>query len=175
MSKYFLAVILVVLVVGGALLYYKDQQKKYDDGGLDKGQIPGGVTETMVKIRGTILAGRSDHPLLEFSPTGYDDALKSGDLVVLYFYANWCPICKKEFPEMQAAFNSFDDNKRVIGFRVNFQDDETSAEEVALARQFGVPYQHTKIFLKGGKQVLKAPDSWSKDRYISEINKMLSN
>src|SRR3989338_8475500 len=157
MSKYFLAVILVVLVVGGALLYYKDQQKKYDDGGLDKGQIPGGVTETMVKIRGTILAGRSDHPLLEFSPTGYDDARKSGDLIVLYFYANWCPICKAEFPKMQEAFNTLDDNKQVIGFRVSYKDDEVTPEEEALAREFGVGYQHTKVFLKNGKRILKAP------------------
>ena len=155
----------------------EDVMKK-DDGMIkdDKATmevIPKGVTETMVKIRGAVLAGRSDHPLLAFSPTGYDDARKSGDLIVLYFYANWCPICKAEFPKMQEAFNTLDDNKQVIGFRVSYKDDEVTPEEEALAREFGVGYQHTKVFLKNGKRILKAPDSWDKDRYMFEINKAL--
>jgi len=36
-----------------------------------------------------------------------------------------------------------------------------------------VGYQHTKVFLKNGKRILKAPDSWDKDRYMFEINKAL--
>ncbi len=135
-----------------------DSPTRYDDGGLDAGPI---------QFSGTVLAG-SKAKLIEFNKADYDKAVVSGNLVVLYFYANWCPICKAEFPKMQAAFNELSSD-RVVAFRVNFKDNETSAEEEALARQFGVPYQHTKVFLKGGKQVLKAPDSWDTERYISEI------
>ena len=71
---------------------------------------------------------------------------------------------------MQEAFNGIDDNK-VIGFRVNYNDDQTDDDERVLAREFGVAYQHTKVFVKGGQRVLKAPESWSSvDVYISKIN-----
>lgn len=60
-----------------------------------------------------------------------------------------------------------------MGFRVSYNDDEVTPEEKALAREFGVAYQHTKVFIKNGKQVLKAPDGWDKARYLAEIQKAL--
>jgi len=121
---------------------------------------------------GTVLAGVST-PLLDFQKADYDKAIQSGRLVVLYFYANWCPTCKAEFPLMQSAFNELTTDQ-VIGFRVNYKDNETDKDEEALARQFGVAYQHTKVFVRSGERVLKAPDSWDKARYTSEINKAIS-
>ncbi len=130
----------------------------------------GGVI--MVKYTGTVLAGNSA-PILDFTKADYGAAVASDKLVVLYFYANWCPICKIEFPQAKAAFNELNTD-RVVGFRVNYKDNQTDADEENLARQFGVPYQHTKVFLKNGKQILKAPDSWDKTRYITEINKAIA-
>ncbi|MEK7649650.1 MAG: thioredoxin family protein [Patescibacteria group bacterium] len=125
----------------------------------------------MLQLSGTVLAG-SKAPLIDFNKADYDKAIASDKLVVLYFYADWCPICRAEFPKMQQAFHELSTDK-VVGFRVNYKDDFTDADEMALARQFGVAYQHTKIFLKGGQQILKAPDSWEKARYTSEINKLI--
>jgi thiol-disulfide isomerase/thioredoxin len=122
---------------------------------------------------GTQLAGTKEAPLLDFVKTDYDAAAQSDALVVLYFYANWCPICKAEFPKMQEAFNELPSGTKVIGFRVNYNDSDTDAAEKALAKEFGVAYQHTKVFVKGGVKVLKAPDGWDADRYITEINKAL--
>ena len=122
--------------------------------------------------KGTVLAGTSS-PLLDFTKADYDVAVASDKLVVLYFYANWCPICTAEFPQAQAAFNQLT-SSNVVGFRVNYKDNQTDADEQNLARQFGVPYQHTKVFIKNGKQILKAPDSWDKARYLAEINKIIT-
>ncbi len=122
---------------------------------------------------GQVLAGTSA-PLLDFVKADYEQALHSNKLVVLYFYANWCPICKEEIKNIYPAFNELT-TQNVIGFRVNFNDSDTDADEEALAREFGVPYQHTKVFLKNGERVLKSPETWDKARYLSEINKFVSS
>jgi len=93
----------------------------------------------------------------------------SDKLIVLYFYANWCPICREEFPKMQSAFDQINDSS-VIGFRINYNDNETDDNEKGLAKEFGVAYQHTKVFIKNGQRVLKAPESWnSAETYLSKI------
>ncbi len=118
---------------------------------------------------GTLLAGSLDtSPLLEFTKSDYDTAIATDKLVVLYFYANWCPVCKTEFPKMQSAFNELEGND-VVAFRVNFNDTETDQNEKVLAQQFGVAYQHTKVFIKNNTRVLKSPESWDASRYLSEI------
>ena len=179
---------LVVVIVGVRYFATKKQpqttsttqtpigEKTLDDGTMVKptSSATGGKTsgETMMKYSGSVLAGKSA-PLLDFKKADYDAALKSGKLIVLYFYANWCPICKVEFPNAQGALNQLTTDK-VIGFRVNYKDSDTDADETALAREFGVPYQHTKVLLKNGAQVGKYPDSWDTTRYVSEINKALA-
>ena len=125
----------------------------------------------MIKFSGTVLAGTSAQ-LLDFNKADYDKAIASDKVVALYFYADWCPICKKEFPKMEAAFNELTTDK-VVGFRVNYNDSDTDMDEENLARQFGVAYQHTKVFLKNGVRILKSPDTWDKNRYLSEINSAL--
>jgi thiol-disulfide isomerase/thioredoxin len=116
---------------------------------------------------GTVLAGTAS-PLLDFTVVDYRAAVESEKLVLLYFYADWCSICKAEFPQMQAAFNKLTD-PNIVGFRVNYKDSGTDADETALARQFGVAYQHTKVFVEGGKLLSKHPDGWDEVRYLKEI------
>ena len=123
----------------------------------------------MMKFSGAVLAG-SVSPLLDFKKADYDAAIASGKLVTLFFYANWCPLCKAEFPKMQEVFNGLTEDD-VVGFRVNYNDDETDSDEKSLAKEFGVAYQHTKVFVKNGTRLVKAPETWTADRYISEINK----
>ena len=126
----------------------------------------------MAKYTGTVLAGKSA-PLLDFTKADYDAVIQSDKLVVLYFYANWCPICKAEFPVMQKVFNELTTDK-VVGFRVNYNDSDTDSNEKVLASQFGVVYQHTKVFVKNGQRILKSPEGWDDKRYDIEINKALT-
>ena len=118
---------------------------------------------------GKVLAGTTSK-YLEFNKADYDKSLKENKKILLYFYANWCPLCKKEQPETMAAFNELND-PNLVGFRVHYNDGEDNNDAKALAQQFQVPYQHTKVIIKDGKQVLKAPDSWNKQRYLTELAK----
>ena len=118
---------------------------------------------------GKVLAGTTS-PYIEFNKADYEKALSENKKILLYFYASWCPSCKKEQPELFAAFGQLNDPD-IVGFRVDYNDNE-DADEKALARQFGVAYQHTKVILKDGKQVAKFPDSWSKQRYLDELMKV---
>src|SRR3989344_448165 len=186
-----IAIVAVVLVLGGVVFYANRSQTIDDKMAQEKAMMEKEVMEqkekdamtqkdgetmmdkgeTMMKYSGAVLAGKSA-PLLDFTKADYDAAVKSDKLVVLYFYANWCPICKAEFPVMQKTFNELGTDK-VIGFRVNYNDDQTDADEKALAKQFGVAYQHTKVFVKNGQRILKSPEGWDEQRYDTEINKAL--
>ncbi len=120
---------------------------------------------------GKLLAGTENTPYLEFSKEDYEKALEENKKILLYFYANWCPICRVEQQSTFAAFNELQDSN-LIGFRVNYRDSNTDEDEEALAKEFGISYQHTKIILKNGERVLKAPDSWNKERYLEELKKV---
>jgi len=62
----------------------------------------------------------------------------------------------------------------VVGFRVNYNDGETDSFEEGLAREFGIAYQHTKVIIQDGERVLKSPETWNKDRYLSELAAVLN-
>ncbi len=163
-----IAIVAVILALGG-VAYYINKSSEADKMAEEKAMVDKG--EAMTKDPDTSLIGKSA-PLLDFTKADYDAAVKTDKLVVLYFYANWCPICRAEFPIMQNVFNELLTDK-VIGFRVNYNDDQTDSNEENLAREFGVAYQHTKIFVKDGQRILKSPESWDESRYETEINKAL--
>lgn len=119
-------------------------------------------------VTGIVIAGTTT-PYLEFTQEGYDKALQNKKVVVLNFYANWCPICRAELPDVKSAFDSLE-NRDVVGFQVNYNDDQTDADEKALAKEFGVTYQHTKVILKDKQQVLKETAQWSKEEFVTQIN-----
>ena len=125
-----------------------------------------------VSYSGTVLAGTKSL-VLDFNQQDYNQALAANKTILLYFYANWCPTCAAEVPKMYSAFNQLDSDQ-IVAFRVNYKDNETDSDEAALAQQFGVAYQHTKVAIKNGQRVLKAPDSWDQEKYISEVNKLLN-
>ncbi len=113
--------------------------------------------------QGTHLAGTTT-PYLAYTKADYEKALAENKVILLYFYASWCPICKAEQKVTTAFFDSLD-RQDVVGFRVNFKDSDTDADEEALAKEFGIPYQHTKVILKDGNQALKSLEQWNQKDY----------
>jgi len=178
MNKVFGLIILVIIVVA-SLMFSQGKNDSQIMGSGDymmedniDGTAMEGLDESVMMKKSLILAGSSSL-LLDFTRSDYEEAVASGKLVVLYFYANWCPLCKEEFPKMQSVFDALLRNN-VVGFRVNYKDSDTDLDEIELAKQFGIAYQHTKIFIRDGKQILKSPESWNEVRYAAEIEKAIN-
>lgn len=197
-----IAIVAVVLVLGGALYYGTrpegekmmmegeemmqdgDAMMKEGEAMMEEGEKMMKDGEAMMDEDGTMmmhddytgdrLAGTPELPLLDFNKEDYEKAVSEGKLVALFFYANWCPICRVEFPKMEEAFDHLPAIssvmvRDVVGFRVNYNDNQTDDYEKGLAKEFGVAYQHTKVFVRDGERLLKSPETWDMDRYISEI------
>jgi thioredoxin 1 len=62
---------------------------------------------------------------------------------VLFFYASWCPTCRPADADFRANLNKLPEDVSII--RVNYNDPETDEEEKALAKKYGVTYQHTYV------------------------------
>lgn len=168
MNKAFIIIAIVAVLGAGIFLLTRSQPNQE----ITTSQTVSTDSSPSAQQMSDILAGKSS-PLYDFSKAKYDEALASDKLVVLYFYANWCPICRAEIPKMYDAFNELTTDK-VVGFRVNFNDSDTDSDEENLAKEYGIAYQHTKVFIKNGQRILKSPESWDKQRYLEEINNQVS-
>ncbi|OGH16465.1 MAG: hypothetical protein A3C30_04720 [Candidatus Levybacteria bacterium RIFCSPHIGHO2_02_FULL_40_18] len=130
--------------------------------------------ETSRKIegyQGNVLAGNVS-PFLEFNKADYERAKSQGKIILLDFYANWCPVCRAEEPAIHSGFDELND-PNIVGFRVSFNDSDTDSDEKALAQEFNIPYQHTKVILKNGVEVSRSNEQWTKEDLIGAVNKEL--
>lgn len=164
-TRIVLVIVVLVLLAGGIFLFKRSPEKRATQRKVE-------VTEeaaTTAQTSGKVLAGKTSF-YREFSKPEYEKALAENKIIFLDFYASWCPICRGEEPEIFAGFNELTTDK-VAGFRVNYNDPDTDEDEKKLAREFEIPYQHTKVILVGGKEVLKDGDAWDNAKFLEEIKK----
>lgn len=88
-----------------------------------------------------------------YTKAAYEQAKASGKPIFLFFYANWCPTCREQEPRLQRVVPTHMGG--VVGLRVNYNDTETDESEKALAKEFGVTYQHTGFFIDASGSVQK--------------------
>lgn len=187
MFKSITVVLLIAVVVLGIFLFTGNSSEEIfiEDNLISDAEIVGGaeiapeVEEDQEELEtspsaegfqheGEKLAGNNS-PLIDFNEADYQSALESDKTVFLYFYAKWCPTCKREIRDaLVPAFDAYEGDE-FVGFRVNYNDRDTSDLEESLAAEFGVVYQHTKVFIKNGEVVATFPNSWTEQEYLTNF------
>lgn len=106
-----------------------------------------------------------------YSSSAYQQAKAAGQPIFLYFYANWCSLCRPQEPVVVELFGTSEVAAMgVAGFRVNYNDNETDADEQALARELGVNYQHTFLtFTADGRQVWRATGTQTREQLKARL------
>lgn len=147
-----------------------DSMQQGDDAMTDQGKEEGAMMETgeegteesgdaMMDDEGAmtegpeLLAG-SRTPYYVYNKELYEEALAEGKTVYLEFYADWCPICTADEPKILEFFNT-QTKEDLVAFRVNYNDDDTDADEEALAEEYGITYQHTRVIIKDGQTIYR--------------------
>ncbi len=133
-------------------------------------------TEKETSYVGKIIAGTTTK-YIRYNKADHDKALAEGKVIYFYFYANWCPICAKERPNILAAFNEMN-YPNAIGFEVHFNDNEVTPDDENISRQFGISYQHSTIIHvvgvdKTGKEAFRSLQPISKETIKEKIASLL--
>ncbi len=184
MQKIVIVILVVVVLLGGAVVFsdsFSTSSNKNEDATKTSTELSKtdatktdntSTSEDVVttdSFTGEVLAGKSAL-YLAFKQADYILAGKQNKVIMLDFYANWCPICRVEAPVMKGGFDALT-SSNIVGFRVNYKDTETDSDEKALADQFRIPYQHTKVIIKDGKEVARFSDAWDSATFKTEMAK----
>jgi len=95
-----------------------------------------------------------------YSAEAVTAALATNRRVVLYFHANWCPICKVLDPSITADITSFPTDVTIL--KVDYD------KETALKKTYGVTYQHTFVQIDSDLKKVKLWSGTTEARDILE-------
>jgi thiol-disulfide isomerase/thioredoxin len=169
-----IAGIVVLVVIGGGLFVANQQSQKSEQAKMAQEKVAMAEKEAMKAKENAVMeekkvmekkndfsTGSEQDKMMKkdstsryvvYSKTALDQAATNRR--VLYFYANWCPICKPADADFRANSSKIPADVTVI--RVNYNDTDTDQEEKDLAKKYGITYQHTFVQIDGqGKEVTK--------------------
>ena len=169
------SILLVLMVIFGVLvLLFVHQIQKVINQPIEDQQPSLPTTQTInptttFPYHGKLIAGKNSL-FIEFNQVDYQKATQEGKTIMLYFYAEWCPMCVRELQSVIIpTFNEYEKNS-IIGFAVHYKDNRASVLEKKLAKEFGVVNQNTKVFIEKNKNPQLFPDQWTKEDYIQKFN-----
>ena len=156
MNKWILIIVPVVLGVLGVIFYSSQQPKPEQEAMMRDNAVMGKDEDQMMASDQT--------RYVEYSKAAYDQAKDKRR--VLYFYANWCPICRPADANFKENVNKIPED--VVVVRVNYNDTDTDQEEKDLAQKYGITYQHTFVQIDSSSDRITA---WNG----GQVNELLKN
>lgn len=159
MNKNFSIAIIVgviILIIGGGLFFINYQNKNSTDSMTASDHMTGSDQtgkDSMMKDQNSRYVEFLGNSTLD----NYSDKKR-----VLFFYANWCPICRPADADFKKNAESFPENLVLI--RVNYNDSDTDEEEKGLADKYGITYQHTFVQIdENGNEITRWSSGQTKE------------
>ena len=103
--------------------------------------------------------------IIQITSSNFEEiVLNSNKTVLIDFYADWCPPCKKLSPIIEEVASENTDENLVFA-RINIDDEQN------LAAQYGIQPIPTLVLLKSGKEVDRRVGYMEKTDVKDFINK----
>jgi len=99
-----------------------------------------------------------------FNQEELEEAKNSGDVILLDFYATWCPTCKKQQPIIKEVLSQ-EQFSSVVAFKVDYD----SATD--LKAEYKIPRQSTLVVLKGDQEKGRSIAPTTKEAITELLNK----
>lgn len=137
------------------------------------GASGGGISSSgQLQIGSTTFSGNklasTGIPVYEYNKADYEKAIASGMNVMLITYNNSCSFNTQDWNAAKQAFEGAT-GSNLVGFRVNYLDSDTSAEEKQLAAELQIKDKHTKIVTNQDKELSRSTGVWTADQYSQTI------
>ena len=140
MTKLISVLVLAVLIIGGWMLVSRDSAEDAmmkDETAMEE--------DSMIKEDGAMMEqgvmeeeGSMTKEAGSYGAYSADKVAQAGDdKVLLYFHADWCPICRPLDADIAAHANTIPDGVQIL--KVDYD------KETALKQKYGVTYQHTVV------------------------------
>jgi thioredoxin 1 len=113
------------------------------------------VATVAVVIAALPALAASPKALSEFNATAFEAAQAQGKLVVLDFYAPWCPVCRRQHKNLEEALGARK-NSHIVSFLVNYDDSEE------LRKRHNVEGRSTLILFRGASEIARIKDSFTR-------------
>lgn len=155
--KNILIVVGILIVLTASFFIFssrKDQSSRTDD--MQKNQSLSTASEAS-----------TDSKYIEYSSGILEKTL--GGRRILFFFANWCPTCRPVDKEISQNTDRILEG--IVIIRVNYNDDATDKEEEALAKKYGITYQHTFIEIDSGGEEVQSWNGGDLSIILSKITK----
>ena len=111
-----------------------------------------------------VIAEAASAEYMTYTKETYDSLIGQSPLV-LYFHADWCPVCVKLNSDISGAIADFPASSTIL--KLDFD------KEIELRQEYGVTVQSTLITLNSAGEVIEKLNAPSNEDLIAAINKTL--
>jgi hypothetical protein len=158
---------ILVLIVGYFFLQSQQTQRtpqipiETEEAMMEKETMEenGNMMEEKMENGDQMMKPTSQSGYVDYSKQAYNSA--EGKKRVLYFHADWCPICRPLDRAFQSRMGEIPQD--VVVFKTNYDT------ETALKNQYAVTYQHTFVQVDGNGKAIKVWSGGQFDEVLGNI------